>query len=81
MKKKGEVYEIGGHLCKGLKKHLEFAYYGCIPAINENGTIGGCDDTNLIQIKFCPFCGVKLELEELDSYDKKKIEEWEAEDE
>lgn len=59
---KGEVYKVRGHLCEGLKKHLEAAYYGCIPRILSDGGIGACDAENdTVVIKFCPYCGASLE--------------------
>ena len=57
---KGEVYSVLGHRCRGLKKHLEAAHYGCIPRLVADGTILACDADNPVPIAFCPFCGVSL---------------------
>ena len=55
------VKEVFGHTCEGLK---EFQDYGreetCSPFINKKGMVEGCDNTNDIPIKFCPFCGIEL---------------------
>ena len=51
---------VFGHTCRGLKNHWAYQTSGCIPAFREDGTISGCDDSNVIAIKFCPYCGKKL---------------------
>ena len=61
---KGEVYKVRGHLCEGLKEHLEAAHYGCIPRLIADGTILACDADNPVPIAFCPFCGVSLRVRE-----------------
>jgi hypothetical protein len=79
---------IRGHMCEGLRRFQDYSTYSCIPSFNENGSISGCDDTNEIRIKYCPFCGEELaEVKEYkytcsdcgetwNSYDKdKKCEE------
>ena len=55
-----EIYEVRGHLCDGLRKHLAYSTYRCIPRISEEGWIHGCDDSNMIPILFCPWCGEEL---------------------
>lgn len=59
---RGDV-SVLGHICEGLE---EFQYYAdgqCIPVLNDDGTVSGCDDSNDIPLKFCPFCGTKFPLE------------------
>lgn len=58
---KGEVYEVRGHLCAGLQRHLEAATYACIPRLDKLGQIVGCDDSNYVSIAFCPWCGAALD--------------------
>lgn len=55
-----DANNIRGHMCEGLKRFQDYSTYSCIPNFNENGSISGCDATNEIRIKFCPFCGEKL---------------------
>lgn len=55
---------IRGHTCHGVKRHFQFVEgggKGCVPRFNEMGSIDACDDKHPQKIKFCPFCGVKLE--------------------
>lgn len=53
-------WKVLGHLCDGMKEHQNYATFSCIPIITKEGNIEGCDDTNYIKIKYCPYCGEKL---------------------
>lgn len=53
--------KVLGHTCPGLDKFQGAVAYGCIPEIDADGTIRGCDDHNPVKITHCPFCGTKLE--------------------
>ena len=50
---------VFGHLCDGLRQY-QAAGGGCTPLFNKDGETDGCDDTNMIAIIYCPFCGVQL---------------------
>lgn len=54
-------WKVLGHICSGMKAHQDYSTSMCIPVINKEGHIIGCDDTNTVAIKFCPFCGTKLD--------------------
>ena len=54
---------LKGHICKGFKqfqKEDTKEYGTCSPFINDKGLIEGCDNANGTKLKFCPFCGKKL---------------------
>ena len=62
---------VGGHLCEGLRdfqqrphhayRGLEYGpEYACVPIIEADGRISGCDARNDHAIAFCPFCGIRL---------------------
>ena len=36
------------------------ADYHCMPDIDSDGIIRGCDASNPVMIRFCPFCGIEL---------------------
>ena len=55
-----ENWKVLGHICTGMKEHQDYSTYMCIPVINRDGFIAGCDDVNTVQIRYCPFCGTKL---------------------
>lgn len=52
--------KVRGHMCEGLREFQDNSTYECIPDYSEEGFVRGCDDTNKIPIKNCPFCGVLL---------------------
>ena len=56
-----ENWKVLGHICSGMKEHQDYSTSMCIPVINKEGLIVGCDDTNTVRIKYCPFCGTELE--------------------
>jgi rRNA maturation endonuclease Nob1 len=56
---------VRGHICEGLKKFQDYSTYDCIPDFTEDGFTRGCDAINYIPIKYCPFCGEKLQLAKL----------------
>lgn len=73
-----------GHTCPGLESHYSFVTYQCVPNICEDGTITGCDDSNQLAIRFCPFCGQQLkevpdkwpdgrEIAQLDGTERRKV--------
>lgn len=51
-----------GHTCDRLRAfQAVHEDYGCVPYIDEDAVVWGCDDNNADHpIRFCPFCGVKL---------------------
>jgi hypothetical protein len=49
-----------GHMCDGLEEWVN-EDKSCVLGISENGHIYSCDADSNIPIKFCPFCGIKLE--------------------
>lgn len=56
--------DLSGHTCEGFQEFQsngEQEYGTCTPFINNKGLIEGCDNTNDIPLKFCPFCGEKLD--------------------
>lgn len=55
-----ENWKVLDHICAGMKEHQDYSTSMCIPVINKDGYIIGCDDINAVQIKYCPFCGAEL---------------------
>jgi len=49
--------EIFGHTCEGLRAFQEASTSPCIPFIEPDGTVSGCDGTNRIALTHCPMCG------------------------
>lgn len=52
-----------GHLCDGLRR-IQRDGRGCVPCIDDDGLIQGCDDGQRIPITHCPMCGEKLVKEQ-----------------
>lgn len=60
---------VRGHSCEGLTRfqsRIDFdnksdPNHICIPILDEDGMVQGCDATNYAIIKFCPFCGISLQ--------------------
>ncbi len=56
---------ILGHTCRLLAKAQTYREeYGCIPRLSNQGTLEGCDATNVFIALFCPFCGAAFNLAE-----------------
>ena len=63
------IETVRGHMCSNLERfQIEGKSSSCIPQFNIDGSISGCDNTNHIEILFCPFCGTKLP--ELEAYNR-----------
>lgn len=51
---------VCGHMCEGLQTFQDAADYQCMPRLDDDGRVAGCDDTNPVPLRYCPFCALSL---------------------
>lgn len=61
-----KIEPVLGHLCPGLEKFLGAVTSQCVPTIDPDGEVSGCDDSNRVTLQFCPFCGAGFQCPDCD---------------
>ena len=51
---------VCGHMCEGLQTFQDAANTVCIPRLDDDGRVDGCDDFNPVPLRYCPFCALSL---------------------